>query len=298
MASGWGVPVSVHGVHVVRISAAIAKVLGTVNARAVADVRNTLKAHASACQTPSHGVPGRADAVAEACLAEGRAPYIANARVQHQGRRGPPSFKGMILKLLVRIPLRQRNLRELRLDRHLYQEAGHWHLHFSGDDLKIGHRGAQVNTYHVDLTDYCPDFLPVLKEFLEGVSPLPPQSHGSTLLFLTQGGKPYTKNALHHELSVAVALRTGQQFYPHLIRTIWATEYIEKKRDFTGAAYMLGDNVATVLRAYQDILGKDQHAKAKTSSPRRCTRAERGSGKRAQMLPAPASPPRHRQSRQ
>ena len=47
---------------------------------------------------------------------------------------------------------------------------------------------------------------------------------------------------------------------------------------------MLGDNVATVLRAYQDILGKDQHAKAKTSSPRRCTRAERGSGKRAQML--------------
>ena len=62
---------------------------------------------------------------------------------------------------------------------------------------------------------------------------------------------------------MAVALRTGQQFYPHLIRTIWATEYIEKKRDFTGAAYMLGDNVATVLRAYQDILGKDQHAKAK-----------------------------------
>ena len=81
-----------------------AKVPGTVTPARWPDRCTYGKPHASACQTPSHGVPGRADAVAEACLAEGRAPYIANARVQHPGRRGPPSFKGMILKLLVRIP--------------------------------------------------------------------------------------------------------------------------------------------------------------------------------------------------
>ena len=168
---------SVHGVHVVRISAAASQ--GARDSQRPRGGRHysIRPAHASACQTPSHGVPGRADAVAEACLAEGRAPYIANARVQHRGRRGPPSFQRHDTQIAGKDTLRQRNLRELRLDQHLYQEAGHWHLHFSGDDLKIGHRGAQVKHVPRGSHGLLSRLPPGAERIPRGVSPLPPQSH-------------------------------------------------------------------------------------------------------------------------
>ena len=55
----------------------------------------------------------------------------------------------------------------------------------------------------------------------------------------------------------------GQRFYPHLIRTIWATEYLEDTQDFAAAATMLGDTLGTVMKTYYDLVHKDQHAKAK-----------------------------------
>ena len=69
--------------------------------------------------------------------------------------------------------------------------------------------------------------------------------------------------SLRLELASAVALRTGQRFYPHLISTIWATEYLEATQDFTTAAVLLGDTLAVVMRTYYDIVNKDHHAKAK-----------------------------------
>ena len=120
-----------------------------------------------------------------------------------------------MLKLLVRIPLRQRNVREMQLGDHLYQDQhGHWQLSFRGDDLKIGNRGAQVNTYHVDLTDYCPDFLPVLEEFLQVHRPKLPNATTSPFVFLTWRGTPFSEATLRLELSSIVAMRTGQRFYP------------------------------------------------------------------------------------
>ena len=60
----------------------------------------------------------------------------------------------------------------------------------------------------------------------------------------------------------AVSRHTGQRFYPHLIRTIWATECLEKTQNFTIAATMLGDTLQVVMKTYYDIVHKDQHAKA------------------------------------
>ena len=81
-------------------------------------------------------------------------------------RRATHFQRGLMLKLLVRIPLRQRNVRELRLGQNLYQDqAGRWHLHFRGAELKVGIRGGQVHVYHVDLTEYCGELIPVLEEF-------------------------------------------------------------------------------------------------------------------------------------
>jgi site-specific recombinase XerD len=149
------------------------------------------------------------------------------------------------------------------LDQHLYQEAGHWHLHLRGDDLKIGTRQGRVNTYHVDLTDYCPEFLPLLEEFLTVYRPRLPNPTGSTLLFLSHRGKPFSQVTLGSQLSATVAMHTGQRFYPHLIRTIWATEWIQKYHDYDTAAAMLGDTVGVVIAAYRHLVEEEQHAIAR-----------------------------------
>lgn len=44
---------------------------------------------------------------------------------------------------------------------------------------------------------------------------------------------------------------------PHMIRTVWATEYIKSTKNFIDAAYMLGDRVETVLHSYANLLDED-----------------------------------------
>jgi hypothetical protein len=254
------------GLHVVQVIAAMAVVLKHPNARVLADLRNSLPRPAPVHAKQAHWVSlGELEAVAEACLAEGRRPYSDYAGARCAGVRRATRFQlGVMLKLLVRVPLRQRNLRELRLETNLYKDTktGHWHLHFSGDELKIGTRNGKINEYHVDMTDYRADFLPVLEEFLQVYRPRLLNPTGSTLLFLTRSGKPFTKQSLGTELSYIVSRHTGQRFFPHLVRTIWATEYIKKSQDFATAAVMLGDTLKVVLATYFDILPKDHHAKS------------------------------------
>ena len=72
----------------------------------------------------------------------------------------------LMLRLLVRIPLRSRNLREIQLDNNLYHDQhGHWHLHFRGEELKVGTRNGRTNEYHINLTEYCPEIFLTLKNF-------------------------------------------------------------------------------------------------------------------------------------
>ena len=42
-------------------------------------------------------------------------------------------------------------------------------------------------------------------------------------------------------------MRTGKRFYPHIVRTMWATEYLKETQDFQTAATMLGDQLRTVI---------------------------------------------------
>ena len=43
----------------------------------------------------------------------------------------------------------------------------------------------------------------------------------------------------------------------HMIRTIWATEYIKDTKNVVDAAFMLGDTVETVLKSYAKLLDQD-----------------------------------------
>jgi hypothetical protein len=51
---------------------------------------------------------------------------------------------------------------------------------------------------------------------------------------------------------------------PHMIRTIWATEYIKSTKNFIDAAYMLGDKVETVLHSYANLLDEDCEKRAQS----------------------------------
>ena len=193
-------PVSAFGHLVVCKLGAIAVTLQHPNARAIADFRNALQPPAPLHQKRQHMLTlAQLEAVADACLTDGRLPILRDKRTRRNGLYRTSRFqKGVILKLLTRIPLRQRNVRELRLGDHLYQDptTHHWHLHLSGSDLKVGMRGAQPHTYHVDLTEYCPDFLPTLTEWLTVQRPRLPGAQASPHVFLTVQGRPFTTRSL------------------------------------------------------------------------------------------------------
>jgi hypothetical protein len=261
-----GRPVSAFGWLVTCKLAAIAVALQHPHARAMADFRNALQAPEPVHVKRQHMLSlAQLEAVAEACLTAGRLPPVVDRRARHPGMRRASLFqKGVILKLLVRVPLRQRNVRELRLGDHLYQdEKGHWHLHLSGRDLKVGMRGAQPHVYHLNLTELFPEWVAVLEEWLTVQRPRLPRAQEAPWVFLTIQGKAFTSRTLGGELKEEVAMRTGVRFYPHLIRTIWATEYLEATQNFAVAATMLGDTIGMVMKTYYDIVNKDQHAKAR-----------------------------------
>ena len=93
-----------------------------------------------------------------------------------------------------------------------------------------------------------------------------PDATTSPFVFLTQRGNPHIQKTLHLDLSEAVAMRTGKRFYPHLMRTIWATEYLQETQDFQTAATMLGDQLKTVIDTYYDVVHKEQIPKASSLS--------------------------------
>jgi hypothetical protein len=171
--------------------------------------------------------------------------------------------RALTLRLMIRIPLRVRNFCEMQLDRNLYQdEDRHWHLHFQGDELKKSVRNGRINEYHVNLTTYCPELIPQLEEFLAVFRPRIPHATTISSVFLSRSGRPYHPAHFQREITAAVLKQTHKRFYPHLIRTIWASEYIARTGDFTTAALMLGDTVQVVLQRYHEILEKDHQQKA------------------------------------
>jgi integrase len=262
---------SAKGLAVIRTAAAIARVIAHSNAGELRTMHVEIQRPDPVHNKRAHHWISLAqlEAVADACLQEGRGPFGGAKLSKYPGAKRALQFqKGVILKLLVRVPLRQRNVRELRLEENLYEDGvGHWHLHFQGSDLKVGMRGGRVNEYHVDLTEHTEGLISVLKEWIKDYRPRLPGAAISPFLFVTQSGRPFTADTLLPELKDVVAMRTGKRFYPHLIRSIWATEYLTHPKthgDYQTAATMLGDNLQTVIQNYYDVVNKDHHVKAKS----------------------------------
>jgi hypothetical protein len=248
-----------HGRMMVAIITAMARVLKHPSHEQLATYARTLRNPKATHIKSNHQVSlDVLDEVADAYIAEGREPLATpfNRPGVHIGSNRAGRFQaGLILKLITRVPIRPRNVREMQFHRNLAQDptTGHWHLTFSGEELKISHRGQEVNVYTIDLTKHCPEWTALLEEWRDTHRPKLKNADVSQLVFLNQLGKPFTPSTLYASLAAFVSMRTGQRFYPHLIRTIFLTEYVDETHDFEAAATMLGDKTTTAMNAYYEV---------------------------------------------
>jgi hypothetical protein len=179
----------------------------------------------------------------------------------------------LLIRLVIRIPLRQRNLREMRwaanslaAGDNLYKKDGVWHLKFRGNDLKIAQvRGEE----HVAEFEFPADLVPLLEEWLYKWRPSLIASNnpedqgkqhlanGQEFVFMGFKGCPLKMHQVTQAFERATYKFTGVAVNPHMFRTIFATEFITETNDFIGAAYMLMDSVEVVIKKYAYLLDKD-----------------------------------------
>lgn len=166
--------------------------------------------------------------------------------------------RSLIIRLLVRRPLRSRNIREMRLGHNLYRGTEGWVIEFRGNELKVEQRKGRENVYRIS---FPADLVKLLEEFLTIWRPVL-NTKNSDYVFLSKTGSPLSQSALHKQIQKAVYERTGRKTNVHLIRHIWATEYITSTQNFSVAAAVLGDKLETVLRHYAHLQTHDAGRRA------------------------------------
>jgi hypothetical protein len=205
-------------------------------------------------------------------------------RDSFDGYKGHPRYaygvlQSILIRLNIRLPLRQRNLREMLWNpaapeqgRNLYRREGKWYIRFVARELKISHVKGEVHRVEHEYPD---DIVDLLEEWLSQWRPVLIASQkadhvgservgsGQEFVFLNSVGTPLTSHQVTWLFESATYKFTGVAMNPHMVRTIWATEYIKATTNFIDAAYMLGDRVETVLKSYAKLLDRDCEQRAK-----------------------------------
>jgi integrase len=185
----------------------------------------------------------------------------------------------LIIRLLIRLPMRQRCIREMLLGKNLFQDnAGIWQIRFVGTELKVAMRRGQTNRYEFPFPS---DLVTLLEEWLKDWRPklaAPGEDH----VFLNARGKRLTQGKHVSDMIARATYRfTGVGVTSHIIRDIWATEYLGKfPGDIAGAARRLGNTEAMVLAHYAHIIKRDVDSRAEaflqgTFAPEKGTSRER-----------------------
>jgi hypothetical protein len=225
-------------------------------------------------QSPLHTISARElEDVGLTLLKESHEPLSVHSQhliTRAQGRHAPKYPRlaraithqtALMLRLMWRLPLRSRSVREMQLGRNLIQHAdGVWHLRYIGDELKVGQRGGRINRFEVP---WPPDLVSHLEEYLHDFRPCFPHAADDAHVFLAKNGKPLLHPVLWKRLRDVVYVHLQKRLYPHLLRTLWVDQYLlASNGDVSTAAYLLNDNVATVLRRYHELRGADHIQKA------------------------------------
>ena len=151
------------------------------------------------------------------------------------------------------IPYRQRNMREMLLEENLFKNAaGKWRIRFSGEQMKIEEKKGAENVFEMP---FPAPLVGTLETYLRLWRPL--LTHQSetqnNYVFLKQTGTPFGNTELCQRINQTFFAFTGKAVHPHLIRTIWATEYIQKTGNLMKTAIMLNDKLETVVANYAHL---------------------------------------------
>jgi hypothetical protein len=168
----------------------------------------------------------------------------------------------LVIRLLIRLPMRQRCIREMQLGRNLFQDnAGVWQIRFVGTELKVAMRRGQVNRYEFP---FPADLVGLLEEWLNDWRPRVTTERSKEYVFINSRGNPFAMARHISDMMARTTYRfTGIGVTPHLIRDIWATEYLRRYRgDIAGAARRLGNTEAMVLAHYSHIIKEDVDERA------------------------------------
>jgi hypothetical protein len=191
----------------------------------------------------------------------------------------------LMLRLIVRIPLRQRNLREMEwnpirpeLGRNLYKSDGQWRIRFKGEQMKVGHKGGKENMINytfppdlsADLDRYMKLWRPILVDSTTNLHCAPevpgelPKIVDQEYFFLISHGAPFNSKRILDLISRLTYKYVKVAMSPHIIRSVWATEFLKKKGmdGVATCAYMLNDTIQTILTTYADLLTPDCEAAA------------------------------------
>jgi hypothetical protein len=183
-----------------------------------------------------------------------------HAQTHHPGLRSAIRFqRGLMLKLLIRIPMRSRTLREMQFDRHLFKADGRWRLLFGPEDLKIAQRRGRPNKFDPDWPE---DLVAPLETFRTTYRPRFPKADRSPVVFLTQKGNPFNGDELHDALNGACLQYLGKRFYPHWMRTIYTTVMLERGVPIETVAAALNDTPRTLHQAYYETRARQHYGKA------------------------------------
>jgi hypothetical protein len=175
---------------------------------------------------------------------------------------GARAGASLILQLWKYIPFRVRNIQELQLDTNLYKDtSGTWKIRFAHEQLKVAQKRGRPNIFEVSfppaLTQVLEDYLTTWRPFLAQAS-----GHRYRHLYLDKFGEPYCRATLYCRLRRTVYRFTGKHWHPHIVRTVWATEWIRETGDFFTAAIMLNDTLEMVIRRYTHLLDENVAEKA------------------------------------
>lgn len=102
--------------------------------------------------------------------------------------------RSLIIRLLVRRPLRSRNVCDMKIDHNLRHKNNRWMIEFRIDELNVGRDCGQPSVYRMLFPE---DLAPQLEEFLTVWRPMLPGSNRLEL-FTTRTGRSFTGCALNN----------------------------------------------------------------------------------------------------
>ena len=158
----------------------------------------------------------------------------------------------LMIRLWVRRPLRQRQVRELKLSSLTRHPDGHYEISLKGDELKVARRRGHINRWESHWPRALTDELTLWLERWRPRIAAP----GCPYVFVNSRGQPFTAPKMTQLIESTTWLFTQDHpsgpkaINPHQIRTLFGTQMVLAKLDILTIARLLGDNVQMVYERY------------------------------------------------